>query len=221
MSDSPAHKFNLYGWQPNLSLSDDENYMDIVFLITRSSAEDGQQGHMGALVVRPPSPSPSPSPSKQDKEGESDDEHQTRIFQGILGAATNTPLFGEKDCTSDIHAEITALGEACRSWQSTEGCTAYITIPPCKRCFAALVTFGVRRIVTRQLSPAIIRETAGNHGIEVVNFDWDMNRRQMQRVNRLVNKDQTDEQLMEIVEKNRRIRQQRKLAKKSSGDKQA
>jgi tRNA(Arg) A34 adenosine deaminase TadA len=215
MSDSPAHKFNLYGWQPNRNLSDDENYMDIVFLITRSSSQDGQQGHMGALVVRPS------SSSATEGNEESDEEHHSRIFQGILGAATNTPLFGEKDCTSDIHAEITALGEACRSWQSTEGCAAYITIPPCKRCFAALVTFGIRRIVTRQVSSASIRETASNHGMEVVNLDRDRNRRQMERLNRLVNKDRTDAELMEIVEKNRLLRQQRKLAKKAANEKKA
>lgn len=204
---SPAHKFKeILEFKTNPSLSDDENYMDIVFLITRSSV-DGQQGHMGAIVVRPSIQHQHPQ-----------NQHQRRIFRGILGAATNLPLFGEKNCTSDIHAEISALGEACQSGQSTQGCTMYITIPPCKRCFAALVAFGITRIVTRQVSPRIIHETASKHAMAVVNFDRDTNRRQMERINKLVNKDRTDEELMEIAERNRKQRQQRKKdpKKKSS-----
>ena len=127
--------------------------------------------------------------------------------------STKEFLAREKDCTSDIHAEISALGQACRSYQSTEGCTAYITIPPCKRCFAALVAFGVKRIVTRQVSPKIIRETAHEHGMEVFNLTREQNRSQMERINRLVNKNKTDEELMDIAERNKTRRLQRKLAK--------
>jgi deoxycytidylate deaminase len=212
---SPAHQFHLYGWKPDKSLSDDENYMDIVFLITRSCSprNDGQQqGHMGSLIVKPS--------SKVNDNGdmEDDEDHpqheEERLYRGILGAATNTPLFGAKDCTSDIHAEIAALGQACRGAHSTEGCTAYITIPPCKRCFAALVAFGISRIVTRQVSPQIIRDTACAHDMEVENLTREKNRSQMERINRLVNRDKTDEELMDIAEKSRSQRQQRKLARK-------
>jgi deoxycytidylate deaminase len=205
---SPAHLFNLYGWQPDPTKSDDENYMDIVFLITRS-ARDGQQGHMGALIVKPPG-TINPHSDDTDQGGTT---HEDRIFHGILGAATNTPLFGVKESTSDIHAEIGALGQACRACHSTENCTAYITIPPCKRCFAALVAFGVKRIFTRQVSPKLIRETAANHGIYVENFSKEMNRSQMERINKLVNKDKTDEELMETAEQNKIRRQNRKLRK--------
>ena len=152
--ESPAHSFDLYGWKPDPTLSDDENYMDIVFLITRNRSRDlGQQGHMGCLIVRQ---------SNESNGNQSTDEqsHSDKIYQGILGAATNTPLFGTKECTSDIRkfllynpgvrsidetvmnikknvsfffkmkdAEIVALGQACRASQSTESCTAYITIP--------------------------------------------------------------------------------------------
>eukprot|EP00980_Cylindrotheca_fusiformis_P031552 scaffold26550_cov122-Cylindrotheca_fusiformis.AAC.5 len=200
---SPAHLFNLYGWQPDPKKSDDENYMDIVFLITRS-ARDDQQGHMGALIVKPT------MATNSVVDGSSNED---RIYQGILGAATNTPLFGTKDCTSDIHAEIVALGQACRASHSTEACTAYITIPPCKRCFAALVTFGIKRIVTRQVSSKLIKETAAERGIQVVNLTQDQNRSQMERINKLVNKDKSDEELMEIAEKMKTLRQNRKLQK--------
>jgi deoxycytidylate deaminase len=212
---SPAHKFNLYGWKPDHSLSDDENYMDVVFLVTRSSRE-GQQGHMGALIVRP-SATDAKDTSNSGLFGEEQDKvHEERMYNGILGAATNTPLFGSKECTSDIHAEIVALGQACRSSQSTEACTAYITIPPCKRCFAALVSFGIQRIVTRQVAPQLIRETAKEHGIQVLNLSREMNRSQMERINRLVNKDRTDEELMDIAERNRLQRQERKQSRQEA-----
>lgn len=207
---SPAHLFNLYGWQPDPTRSDDENYMDIVFLVTRSSRDD-KQGHMGALIVRPTN-----AHSDVEDSGTTRDpttSHADRIYNGILGAATNNPLFGLKECTSDIHAEIMALGQACRSSHSTEDCTAYITIPPCKRCFAALVAFGIKRIITRQVSPQLIRETAAERGIQVDNFTQDQNRSQMERINKLVNKNKTDEELMEIAEKLKVLRHNRKLQK--------
>ena len=94
--ESPAHSFDLYGWKPDPKLSDDENYMDIVFLITRNRSKDlGQQGHMGCLIVRP-------SNERNDDQGMDEQHHSNNIYQGILGAATNTPLFGTKECTSDI-----------------------------------------------------------------------------------------------------------------------
>jgi tRNA(Arg) A34 adenosine deaminase TadA len=202
---SPAHQFDLFGWFSDQNLSDDENYMNIVYLITRS-AKNGQQGHMGSLIVRPSSRAID----------ESAQDHSRRIFSNILGAATNVALFGTKDVTSDIHAEISALGQACQASRSTTGCTAYITIPPCRRCFAALVAFGIRRILTRQESPQEIRETAAQRGIEVVSLTREQNRRQMQRINQLVNPDRTDQELMEIAERNKLQRQERKNAKKNA-----
>jgi hypothetical protein len=80
----------------------------------------------------------------------------------------------------------------------------------------SLVAFGIRRIATRQESPKEIRETAAQHGIEVVWFTHEENRRQMQRINRLVKSDRTDQELMEIAERNELKRQERKQAKKSS-----
>lgn len=219
-SPSPAHRFNLYGFQPDPRLSADENYLDIVFLITRSVQDDGQQGHMGALIVRPCQRGNVGGSQREGDDGVEGTRpatmpHYTDTFyQNILGAATNTPLFGTKDCTSDIHAEINALGQASRSAQSSEGCTAYITIPPCKRCFAALVTFGVGRIVTRQESPRIIRETAHARGMVVHHLSVEEKRRQMQRMNRLVNPHRTDEELMETAERVKRHRQRNKMAAK-------
>ena len=226
---SPIDRFDLFGWKPNPNLSDDENYMDLVFLITRSGRSDkGYQGHMGSLIVQPSKVAIGSENANEKAPSELAEDHAYRIRSNILGAATNIPLFGTKEVTSDIHAEISALGQAGQAGLSTKGATAYITIPPCKRCFAALVAFGVGRIVTRQEAPRLIRETAartsslglsgddGNEVIRVEHFTRDQNRRQMQRINQLVNPpDRTDEELMRIAELNRIRRQERKLAKKN------
>jgi len=42
-------KFNLYNWKPNVNLSDDVNYMDLVLLITRNSQL--KQCSMGCIIV--------------------------------------------------------------------------------------------------------------------------------------------------------------------------
>jgi tRNA(Arg) A34 adenosine deaminase TadA len=116
-----------------------------------------------------------------------------------VGAATNTPLFDGMDVTSEIHAEINALALVCRSSQSTEGCTAYIPIHPCKQCFAALETFGTRRIVCRRESTLLICQTAAARNIEVSHLSYQQQRCQMKRIYQLVNDERTDEQLMEIA----------------------
>jgi deoxycytidylate deaminase len=111
----------------------------------------------------------------------------------------HSPLFDGMDVTSDIHFEINALALVCRSSQSTEGCTAYIPIHPCKRCFAALVTFGIRRIVCRRESTLLNCQTAAARNIEVSHLSYQQQRCQMKRIYQLVNDERTDEQLMELL----------------------
>ena len=163
---SPAHKFDLYGWKLDLWLPNDELYLDVAFLITQKTQEDGRQSHIGALIVQPEKTLSSDicvecTPNRKNSTvGKEEDDNNVspafdkrHFFNDIVGAGTNKPLFGSNESTSDIHAKINAPGEACKSLQSTENCTVYITIPPCKRCFAALVTIGIWRIVTWQTSP--------------------------------------------------------------------
>ena len=167
----------MHGWKPGPTLTEDELYLDLVFLITRSTQEDGRQGHMGCVIVREKSNNndsivaaavaadrlitqniddnenhnedgASMEDTKRDDnnrtnkihndiandakilclEAESLDERE--FFQRIIGAGTNTPLFNNNECASDIHAEINALGETCKSSSrySTLNSTAYITI---------------------------------------------------------------------------------------------
>jgi deoxycytidylate deaminase len=139
--------FELFGWNPDPKLSEDENYMDMVMLITRSS--HCKQGSMACVLIQ-----------------SEDDSSSKGINESIISVATNGPLFSEND--SDVHAEIAALGGASRRGTKTENATAYITMPPCKRCFAALVVSGIRRIVTRLTPPKLIEEAAKRHNIEVV-----------------------------------------------------
>mmetsp|Transcript_3289 Transcript_3289/g.4793 ORF Transcript_3289/g.4793 Transcript_3289/m.4793 type:complete len:94 (+) Transcript_3289:882-1163(+) len=66
----------------------------------------------------------------------------------VIAASTNQSLFTPN--SSDIHAEVAALGQACQNGKMTMGCTAYITMPPCKKCFMSLYASGITRIVSRK-----------------------------------------------------------------------
>mmetsp|Transcript_6273 Transcript_6273/g.7949 ORF Transcript_6273/g.7949 Transcript_6273/m.7949 type:complete len:319 (+) Transcript_6273:52-1008(+) len=177
-------KFNLYNWKPNLSLSDDVNYMDIVLLITRNSLL--RQGSMGCVIINPhlsiasaPSSSSSGTPknSQEEKDIENTKEEEQKIMKlfrrlenNIIAASTNESFYNEND--SDIHAEIVALGECNQSLNtSTTNCTAYITMSPCKKCFGALVKAGIKRIVTRLEYPPIIVNVAKREGIELCDLN--------------------------------------------------
>eukprot|EP00551_Chaetoceros_affinis_P018134 CAMPEP_0203743274 /NCGR_PEP_ID=MMETSP0092-20131115/59360_1 /ASSEMBLY_ACC=CAM_ASM_001090 /TAXON_ID=426623 /ORGANISM="Chaetoceros affinis, Strain CCMP159" /LENGTH=151 /DNA_ID=CAMNT_0050630569 /DNA_START=9 /DNA_END=464 /DNA_ORIENTATION=- len=55
---------------------------------------------------------------------------------------------------------------------TTKNATAYITMPPCKRCFAALVKAGIKKIVTRHSCPKMIQNVASRKdvGVELVSL---------------------------------------------------
>lgn len=178
------NKYNLYGWKPDTNLSTDENYMDMVLLVTRNSQL--KQGGMACIIVK-----------RQQQQFETPEngvrESQTRhntatsttstsatstsspskcqasisnFERSLLSVATNQSLYSAND--SDIHAEIVALMSCARRGCVTQGATAYITMPPCKRCFAALVVAGIQRIVTRHAIPPTIANVAETKGIEMV-----------------------------------------------------
>ncbi len=130
--------------------------MELVMLVTRNSI--CMQGFMACILVDP----------KKLKKCSGVKELEQCLYGAIVGIATNVPLFSELD--SDVHAEIGALGRACRLGNATEGCTAYITMPPCKKCFAALFSSGIKRIVSRRPAAASILPVAQKHGIEMVEF---------------------------------------------------
>lgn len=169
----PLSKFNLHGYRPSFDLSDDENYLDIVMIITRSSKL--RQGSMGCIIVQP-------NVQRVVIANDDVDTQQHHFFGRIIAAATNTSLFKLND--SDIHAEINAIGQIAQqslsgfststtttiTTNSTRGATAYITMPPCKNCFGALYASGIVRIVSRKEHSSILQTTAGKVGIEMVSL---------------------------------------------------
>lgn len=203
-------QFDMHGWKPDPSLPDDENYMDAVILITRNSS--CPQGGMGCVLVRPSSGS---------RRGAEDDwqqqvDLQRRLYGSVIAASTNAPLFTESD--SDVHAEIGALGQASRLGNSTLGSTAYITMPPCKRCFASLVVSGVKRIVSRRSPSPAIAAVAKQKGIEMADLA-ETAKEQQDRVNSLINNGRgsgvgkTREELEELAVQRKRRREERKARK--------
>lgn len=108
----------------------------------------------------------------------------TNMLDRIISVSNNQSLF--RPNFSDIHAEIAALGQAARSGVSTEDCSAYITMPPCKNCFGALLSAGIRRIVTSYSPPDVLLKVAGERGIEMVSVT-DV-KKQRERVDEIVRK---------------------------------
>ena len=183
--------FELHGWQPDRRLSTDENFMDLCMIVTRSSKL--KQGSMACILT---------NDSEEDLTTKKD------ACDVIISVANNRPLFSE--CDSDVHAEIAALGEACRHGRKTLGATAYITMPPCKKCFAALTVAGIRKIVTRYDPPQKVRDTAVRNSIEFIKIS--NHTEQMARINTLVNGDSsgkkrknhdTDEMPTERIQKDK------------------
>ena len=56
-----------------------------------------------------------------------------------------------------IHAEENALLFAT---QSVEGCTIYVTHPPCARCAAKIIQSGIERVVVREVSDSFLERWA-------------------------------------------------------------
>eukprot|EP00548_Thalassiothrix_antarctica_P011364 CAMPEP_0194155308 /NCGR_PEP_ID=MMETSP0152-20130528/63983_1 /TAXON_ID=1049557 /ORGANISM="Thalassiothrix antarctica, Strain L6-D1" /LENGTH=166 /DNA_ID=CAMNT_0038862055 /DNA_START=92 /DNA_END=592 /DNA_ORIENTATION=- len=86
---------------------------------------------MACALIRPPK-----NKNQEDSE----------LLERIISVTNNTAVYKERD--SDNHAEINAIGEAAKYGRPTLDATAVITMPPCKRCFGALLSSGISQIVT-------------------------------------------------------------------------
>jgi deoxycytidylate deaminase len=150
MGNNILEEFNTYGWRPNSSLAEDENMMDLTLLVTRSSKL--KQGSMACILLR---------------DRESNDDESDILGDRIIAVANNQALYTENE--SDVHAEIAAIGEAAASGRAVKNCTAYITMPPCKNCFGALLSAGVKRIVSRRptRNPALL-QVAREKGVSML-----------------------------------------------------
>ena len=166
---STLEDYELHGWKPDPTISFDANVMDLVMLVTRTS--DCRQGSMACILVQAP---PAAFSATEDQ--------FELIRSSIVSVSTNRSLFTVKN--SDVHAEIGALGTACRRGRKTEGCSAYITMPPCRVCFGALVAAGIKRVVTRMPCLQPVLGAAENLGIELIVLDKGEER--MARINALI-----------------------------------
>lgn len=133
---------------------------------------------MGCILVR----------QKKDDE---QDQTSSDLLDRIIAASTNTSIFNSGE--SDIHAEINAIGQVAKQQQqhllqqtthnsmqqpttqtndnsiiSTQGATAYITMPPCNRCYGALYASGIKRIVSRKQYRKALLEASTKLDIEMV-----------------------------------------------------
>jgi len=173
--------------------------MDIVMFITRSSHL--RQGSMGCMIVKP---------NHQNHSKEEFDE--TEFFNDILAASTNQSLFLPMD--SDIHAEIATLGECAQRGKSTKNCTIYITMPPCKRCFGAIVASGIRRIVANREYAKMIQDGAHARNIELVTMDRAFADDQKDRISKIIKMSgNSDDKNRQVVVDRTRRKEERKRRK--------
>ena len=175
-----VERFELYGWQPNPNMSIDDNLMELLVLLTRNST--CRQGHMACILARPePQYNNNHDNNKNNKNDDNDDKdsHWQWLNQCLVSVAINTSLY--KDGDSDVHAEINALGEAAKQGQSTRGCTAYISMPPCKRCFGGLYAAGIVRIVTRRSFVEPVASACHCHGIAMVVVDDSVTKQRLEQ----------------------------------------
>jgi len=202
-------EYNLHSWKPNPSQTFDENYMDIVMLLTRSS--HCRQGSMGCILV-----------SDADADADADNDHDNDLVQkefnnskfsnAIIAASTNQSLFNPMD--SDIHAEIATLGKCNQNGNSTKDCTVYITMPPCKRCFGALVSAGINRIVSNREYAKAIQDAARERNIDLVTMSSTFSEQQKDRISQLVgnsNSDNTNRHVLQERERRKEDKKRRKI----------
>eukprot|EP00977_Amphora_coffeiformis_P010307 scaffold2388_cov163-Amphora_coffeaeformis.AAC.3 len=142
MGERLLEPFETYGWKPNDKLSDDDNMLDLLLIVTRCSKL--KQGSMACIITRP---------AKDEDEP---------LLSRIQSVANNQEMYKPK--SSDIHAEVAALGDAARHGRPTDQCTAYITMPPCRKCFSALYCAGINRVVSVHQPPTHF----ASFGIELV-----------------------------------------------------
>ena len=142
MGEHLLEPFETYGWKQDEKLSDDENMLDLLLIVTRSSKL--KQGSMACIITRP---------AKNENE---------LLLSRIQSVANNQEMY--KPNSSDIHAEVVAIGDAARHGRPTNQCTAYITMPPCRKCFSALYCAGINRVVSVHQPPSDL----ASFGLELV-----------------------------------------------------
>ena len=84
----------------------------------------------------------------------------------------------EKGKTALAHAELEAIGEACRTlggWRLWQ-CTLYVTLEPCQMCAGAIVQSRMKKVVIATMNPKagcagsvlnLLQMAAFNHQVEI------------------------------------------------------
>ena len=216
---TPFGQYETHGFHADPTLSDDENLMTMCMLVTRNSV--CTQGHMGCILMREIS-----AHANMEEGDRGNDEaasgtnsapqhDEQRLHQRIIGVATNKPLYSELD--SDVHAEIGAIGDAARRGNCTEGCTAYITMPPCKNCFGALISAGCKRVVSPRSASAVVEAAAKARGVEMVTIEPKVIDRIKGRIHALINEaggdDDVEKRKADIAAKRKARKEASKLKK--------
>jgi deoxycytidylate deaminase len=205
--------FQIYGWQPDPTRSNDDNFLDLVLLVTRNST--CRNGSMGCLIVKPATAADAGAAAVNQPQSPQQ-KYQTSILNSIVAASINQPLYTQNE--SDIHAEVSVIGKCAKQGLTTAGCTAYITMPPCKNCLGALVAAGIKRIVCRCI-PDYLRTVAQTQGIQLPILDHASEAQRKQHVERIIanfkqDQDMDDQEEIQLRRKERKEEKQERKRKR-------
>jgi deoxycytidylate deaminase len=212
-SESPScealRPFRIYGWKSDPTLSVDENMLDLLLIITRNST--CRDGGMACIITKSTLAEPSIAQRVD----------HAQLLDSVLAVAINRPLYSPND--SDVHAEVCAIGHCASKGKATEGCTAYITMPPCKRCLAALVVAGIQTLVFPRKTPLYLEQIAQDHNLTLVNpNDTEEWARRRKRVDEIIARYQEErpEDVEDITSKRKQRREENKSRKQRQLDKE-
>lgn len=126
------------------TLSEDENFLTWSSILARHSTS--RKGNMGTIFVVPPTSGDPRVPGLC----------SPPAAERILMYANNVPTLyaPAQKAVPEVHAEALAISRAARRGVALEGCTVYVTFPPCIECAKLVVAVGVKRcIFKRSLLP--------------------------------------------------------------------
>lgn len=154
------------------SHSEDDNFLTWVTVLARQSFS--RKGHMAAMIVRPPLPgSYDPRTSSAPSSSSSAPSSATPTSRVVV-YANNYPInyVQNAKAVSEVHAETHCIALAARHGKSIEGCTLYVTFPPCNECSRVILAAGIKRCVfrkgmTRDKNEQILVAAAAN-GMEML-----------------------------------------------------
>lgn len=132
------------------TLSEDENFLTWVSILARHSSS--KKGHMGCILTRPPKAG-DPTKASGSKDC------LPPVQERIIHYSNNTPLLFARFAKGvpEVHAEALAISRCARLGIPIEGCTVYISFPPCNDCMKLLLSAGVKRCVFKK---AILNQTS-------------------------------------------------------------